>query len=219
MKNVFKLATALACLSSTISHSMPLALTCKTQIDDRSLISRLAPNIASRIDPHHLKIRTSKGDVSFVDIPPHDEPLSGVHYHFCDRRGGFVLVVMEDEALFTGRLINEGTGKVTGAGQEVLLSEDRRAYFATEQPDGLDGEEWSIYAIGGNRSWKGYSFIAQQGNPQKIYAYLDQPQWLTNGEFSARASCASNVDVKWSVKLVKDKDLGEWLWRPQKKCQ
>lgn len=216
MKCRHRFLTVLLCIGSLASKANPISLSCESAGDDHSRISKLAPDIVSRVNEHQLKIVTKSGTVLLVDKPPYNEPLSGVRYQFCDRRAGFLLVLMRDETQFTGQLINEETGAVTDAGEYVLMSSDRRAYFATEQPDGLDGQEWSIHAVGGKRSWSGYSFFSQRGNPNRPYAYLENPAWLPSGEFTATASCASNIEIKWTVKLVKNR--GEWSWQPQRKC-
>jgi len=215
--NIFaRLILALACASSINCEAKLITLTCGDNSDDRTLIKRFAPDVVTRINQHQLNILTKVGSATLVDKPPHDEPLSGVHYLFCDRRDGFLLITMQDDTRFGGKLINEQTGAITDAGQDVVISHDERAYFAAVQPNGLDGEEWSIYAINGKKSWSGYSFIPQKDNPGQFYAYLEHPTWLPSGEFTATASCASKIDMKWTVKLVKNQ--GEWSWKPLKRC-
>jgi hypothetical protein len=209
-------ATIVAFFAVGVCHAEPFMLSCNSSLKEQALIRSRAPEVASRKGKHELKIVTAKGILTFTDKPPHDEPLSGVHHYFCDRKEGFILLRVEDESLFTGKLINEQTGVVTDAGQDVLFSADRRAYFATEQPDGLDGETWNIYAIDGRRSWSGYSFIPKSNEPLRLSAYLENAKWLPNGEFSATASCGPDSGKKWTVKLVKDK--GYWDWKPKKNC-
>jgi hypothetical protein len=177
-------------------------------------IAASAQGVVRRDSKHVLSVRTAQGVLRFTDKPPHDEPLSGVHYHFCDRRDGYTLVLVEDEADFNGVLIDETTGKTTDAGPEVLFSNDRRAYFAETVPDGLDGEVWTIRAIDGTVSWKGYSFIETQKGFFDIL--LDAPAWTDTGEFTAMARCAGDGKLRWQVKLTKAG--GQWQWLPKRTC-
>ena len=197
----------------------PLTLSCPDPRDkgqEAKLIRKLASDIVKRTSRHQLDIQVAGTVKKLVDKPPHDEPLAGLHYYFCDRKEGFILLYKEDESDFGGTLINEQTGTLTPGGQTVMFSPDRRAYFATVQPDGLDGEEWSIYAVDGKQSWSGYSFIPNPKKPDYAYAYLDKPAWTATGEFTASASCATKQETTWPVKLVK-KD-GKWDWAPKKTC-
>ena len=177
-------------------------------------IAATAQGVVRREGEHVLSVRTAQGVQRFTDKPPHDEPLNGVHYRFCDRRDGFVLVIVADEADFNGVLIDEASGSKTEAGPEVLFSHDRRAYFAETVPDGLDGQVWTIRAADGTKSWSGYSFIE---NPKGYYdILLDAPAWTDTGEFTAMAQCVSDDKLRWKVKLTKVG--GQWQWLPKRTC-
>ncbi|KQV58069.1 hypothetical protein ASE26_24250 [Duganella sp. Root198D2] len=178
-------------------------------------INRLASGVVARKGAHLLKVTTKAGVQTFKDKPPYDEPLDGVHHYFCDRKEGFILIKVEDGGEFTGKLIDEQTGTVMKGGESVLFSEDRRAYLASEHGDGLDGDVWTIYAVNGQVSWTGYNFISA---PDQSYRYVDlgMPAWMPNGELVASATCASDENRKWKMKLVKNN--GQWDWAPRKKC-
>ena len=88
-------------------------------------IAGRAQGVVRRESKHVLSVRTVGGVLRFTDKPPHDEPLSGTHYHFCDRRDGFILLQVEDESDFTGVLIDEATGRKTEGGEQVLFSNDQ----------------------------------------------------------------------------------------------
>lgn len=177
-------------------------------------IAARAQGVVRREGKHVLSVRTAQGVLRFTDKPPHDEPLSGDHYRFCDRRDGFILLQRNDESDFTGVLIDEATGRKTEGGEEVLFSNDRRAYFATMQPDGLDGQRWTIRAVDGTPSWSGYSFIEKR--PGEFDATLDTPAWTDTGEFTAMAQCLADSKLRWKVKLTKAG--GKWQWLPKRSC-
>ena len=135
-----KLPLAFLVLLATQACAEPLRLGCQHANEATAESARLRSlpgELVRRSSKHQLTVNTREGMKRFIDQPPHDEPLAGVHYFFCDRKEGLVLLTKVDQSVFTGVLVNETTGKVTPAGKTVLLSEDRRAYFATEQPNGL----------------------------------------------------------------------------------
>lgn len=204
-------------LASTALQAAPLELKCPSseREKEQARINKLASGVVARKGVHVLKVSTKAGVQTFKDKPPYDEPMDGVHYYFCDRKEGFILINVEDGGEFTGKLINEQTGAVTEGGVSVSFSEDRRAYLANEYGGGLDGDEWKIYAVNGEVSWYGYNFISA---PDKSYRYVDlgMPTWMPNGELVATATCASDENRQWKMKLVKNN--GQWDWAPRKKC-
>ncbi|MEK8033359.1 hypothetical protein AACH06_21280 [Ideonella sp. DXS29W] len=183
---------------------------------EKGLIAGLAPGVVTRVSEHRLRVRSASGTQDFVDEPPHDEPFGGVHYYFCDRKEGWILLMKLDQTLSTGTLVNEATGKITPGGETVLFSQDKRAYLVSEQPNGMDGNTWAIYATDGRQSWSGYNFIVGQGPNLTAHAYLSEPTWTATGELIAQATCTMNLEITWRAKLVK-KD-GEWNWQPKKPC-
>jgi hypothetical protein len=210
------LAALAGCLN--LAHAAGPHFACGFDDNDPAVeakhIAASAQGVVRRQSKHVLSVRTARGVLRFTDKPPHDEPLNGVHYHFCDRRDGYTLVLVEDEADFNGVLIDEATGRKTEAGPEVLFSNDRRAYFAETVPDGLDGQVWTIRAIDGTTSWKGYSFIETTKDHFDIL--LDTPAWTDTGEFTAMAQCLGDDKLRWKVKLTKVR--GQWQWLPKRTC-
>ena len=183
------------------------------RVEARRIAGR-AQGVVRRESKHVLSVRTAQGVLRFKDEPPYDEPLDGKHHYFCDRRDGFVLLQVEGGSDFTGVLIDEADGKTIEAGKEVLFSNDRRAFFARVQPDGLDGEAWTIRAADGTPSWSGYSFIEQRKG--EIAATLETPAWTDTGEFTATAQCLADDKLRWKVKLTKAG--GKWQWLPKRAC-
>lgn len=204
------------CLNLAHGAGVHLACTSADNEDaaEAKRIAARAQGVVRREGRHVLSVRTAQGVLRFADKPPHDEPLSGDHYRFCDRRDGFILLQRSDESDFTGVLVDEATGRKTEGGAEVLFSNDRRAYFATMQPDGLDGQRWTIRAVDGTPSWSGYSFIER--HKDHIAATLDTPAWTDTGEFTAMAQCLASDRLRWKVKLTKVG--GQWQWLPKRTC-
>jgi hypothetical protein len=220
MNTVFRfcIVILLYCFGA-VCHADSLVLECSGSVDasiESKLISRLAEDVVQRKSVHELVVRTSAGTRTFVDKPPHDEPLSGLHYYFCDRNGGYILLRVEDETLASGRMIDEATGKVIPGGESVNFSPDGRAYLTWEQPDGLDGSLLKVYSKNGALSWSGFSFIPEANNRDRIYASLENPSWGVGGKLYADATCAG-AQKKWRVTLTKT--YSTWDWSPQKKCR
>jgi len=205
-------------LLAASSHAASLELSCPSSDTEKEQvrIRSKAPGLVMRKGAHQLQVRTQAGIQTYKDKAPYDEGFDGETYAFCDRKEGFILLLHNDGVLFTGTLINEATGAVAIGGQSVLFSEDRRAYLASEQPDGSDGNTWNIYAVNGKLSWSGYEFIETARNSGQMYAYLDTPTWSASGELSANATCVTDEASKWKVKLVKKNE--SWDWAPRKQC-
>lgn len=210
---------ALLGLTALASHAQAFKLECPDPrgkgVEAKSIKS-LAAGVVERRGKHELRVKTAKGLRKLVDKAPHDEPLSGLHYYFCDRKEGFVLLRVEDGSTFTGNLVVEATGQVLPAGQTVLFTPDRKAYWASVQEDGLDGEVWKIYTANGAVSWSGYNFLHEKGEGGRMYAELANPTWAPNGQFIAQAQCLNKLDRTWKVRLTRIS--GEWDWRPKKAC-
>lgn len=184
--------------------------------EEKARIAERAKGVVLRKGKHDLRVVAAGKSIAFVDKAPYGEDFSGTNYRFCDRKEGFVLVLFTDEDLFTGKLINETTGKVTDAGHDVLFSQDRRAYLAAKQPNGLDGSAWTIFDVEGRQSYSGYSFISHPKKPDSTMAELSAPVWDASGKLSATAECLSNPATKWKVTLTKN--AGKWDWSPKGKC-
>jgi hypothetical protein len=202
---------------SAWAASSPNRLDCSSNDEfaqEAQVIQRLAAGIVER-HSHTLTVKTHAGPLKFEDLPPFDEPFVPQRFRFCDRKNGYILLNKAEDTLFTGVLINESTGHVGKGGERVILSPDLRAYFAEEQPDGLDGSIWKIYFADGRESWSGYSFIRDPANPNRAIANLWQPEFNTHGELIAKAACSTGKP-QWQATLRKID--GEWDWYPRKKC-
>jgi len=180
--------------------------------DEAKRIAGRAQGVVWREGKRVLSVRTAQGVLRFKDKPPYDEPMGGTVHHFCDRGDGYTLVTVEEEGGITGVLVEEASGRKTQAGAEVLLSNDRRAYFAASGEDGLDGMIWRIHAIDGTTSWSGYNIV----DLHKGDTTLDAPAWTEKGEFTAMAQCVTNEKLRWKVKLTKVN--GKWQWLPKRTC-
>ena len=214
-------AFALLATSSVFAQQPPLSLQCadpREPRDEAALIRKLADGKVVRKSRHVLQVQAGGRTISFTDKPPHDEPFSGTHRWFCDRRDGFILLRTDDDSRSTGTLVNEATGDVTPGGEEVVFSADRRAYFATVQPDGLDGEEWKIYSVKGDLSWAGFSYIPESHDHDMMLATLENPQWQPKGEFTAQATCITARDHIWPVTLKKISNTWDWYPKPGNQC-
>ena len=60
------------------------------------------------------------------DKPPYNEPLDGVRWTYCGYNADLKLhmLLKEDEALFTGALVDDMTGTLLPGGQKVLFSKN-----------------------------------------------------------------------------------------------
>jgi hypothetical protein len=165
-----------------------------------------APNGARRIDEHTLEVKFVNGSRSFKDEPPFDYELGGVEYEYCDYNPTvkFHLIKKRDEDLFTGILLSETNGKILDAGQLVIFSPDGKKYFASRQPDGMDGTQWFIFTVNGKVEWKGDSMADT----------LVEPAWNSEGKFQAKYRCGDE-DYKT---VVLTKSGKEWSWVPEPKC-
>lgn len=125
--------------------------------------------------------------------------------------------------MFTGVLLDNLTGKIVPAGQYVSFSNDKKKYFASVQPDGLDGEEWYVYTGNGVLIWKGLSGISKR-HPKDKYEYfvadLDNPRWNSAEELEADLLCSADRDKPMTDKTtVALRLVGKrWAWLPEVTC-
>lgn len=177
---------------------------------------RAAAGVVKRQSKHVLQVTVAGKTLRFADQPPYDEPLDGVRYAFCARSEGFILLWHDDGGEFSGKLIDEASGKVSDAGDSVLFSADRCAYFATSQENGRDAATWTIYALDGRRSWRGGDYLPHPTRGDHMAATLSAQRWEASGEFSAQAQCLAGKRPPWRVKLVRSG--GAWDWQPRRAC-
>lgn len=195
-----------------------LSLDCPSTMDQReeqTRIRKLAKGVAKRSSKGVLEVTANGNVLRFIDKPPYDEP-EGTGYHFCDRKDGYILILAHVDDVITGKLIHEASGTVTPGGQSVIFSANNRAYFTSEQPNGLDGNVWNIYRTNGSRIWTGFSFITKEADPNAISAFLAMPKWDANGTLVAQASYLTQPETTWKVKLMNIS--GKWDWLPKRVC-
>jgi len=165
-----------------------------------------APHGARRIDEHTLEVKFANGSKSFKDEAPFDYELDGVKYNYCDYNATvkFHLIRKRDQDLFTGVLMSETSGKLLDAGQSVIFSPDGKKYFASRQPNGMDGTQWFIFTANGELEWQGDSMADT----------LVEPGWNSEGKFQAKYRCGDE-DYKT---VILTKSGKQWSWDPEPKC-
>ena len=197
-------------------------LSCSEALQSEDVEAKLlkqAPSTSTRISKHILEVRFATGAKRFADKPPYEE-LSGTRWTYCgyDVENKFHLIGKSDEALFTGIVILEQTGKILKAGHTVLISPDKRKYLAIEQEDGMDGENWTLFDINGKKIWAGYAGIVKRypgNNYDSVYAQFENPDWDQDSNIRAEATCGG-AKVKGAVVLKLKGKL--WAWEPTPKC-
>ena len=200
-------------------HAQSVTSTALTCGESEASALRAAPASVRRDAAHRLSIAWAKGTRVFEDSGVVDGDMGGVRYEYCGAAHGYHLIRKADEGLFTGVLLDTATGRVLPAGHTVVFSPDASKYFAAQQPDGLDGEEWLIYARSGVQVWKGLSGIeakSREGNWTTFIAILDQPRWTSSNELQATLRCASDTTRTTTVTLRPS--AGHYAWMPNVKC-
>ncbi len=217
----FICAMALVLVSATASRGQGLALTCDKPVHDEQAALRHAPLGASRPSLHRLTVRWKSGTRAFVDRPPHAEGLSGVHYLYCgyEPTVGLHLIHKQDEATGTGVLLDNTTGELLPAGERVTFSGDRRQYFATAQPDGLDGEEWYVRSRDGALIWRGLSVIAEtRPRYPSVVATFDRVRWNREGQLQATLTCVASPTKPAPRSVTLTRTAKGWAWLPTIRC-
>jgi hypothetical protein len=201
------------------AQSPASTLDCNT---DESVVLRSAPLGAARVSKQRLTVRWAGGTRVFQDSGLVEGYMDGVSYQYCGYSpdAKFHLIHKHDEAVLTGVLLDHTTGKVLPAGQRVVFAPGGSGYFATVQPDGLDGEEWYVYSIRGAQIWKGLSGITAK-HPKLKYDYfiasLEEPRWSASGELQATLKCADGNHAA-TVVTLKRKGAG-YAWQPAVACR
>ena len=183
---------------------------------------KLAPHGASRPAKHRLAVRWAKGVREFADKAPYmEDEEDGSRFLYCgfDPELSLHLIYKIDEASSRGVLLDDATGRVLPAGETVIFSGDFQRYFASVQPEGLDGNEWHVYSRDGTEIWKGLSGISAK-HPTLGYDYfiatLESPRWSAANELEATLKCASGDTTAHTVMLRPVK--GGYNWSPAVHC-
>lgn len=172
-----------------------------------------------RTSEHRLQVTWAKGARVFADSGLEPGGLAGIRYEYCGYADGLHLIGKRADDLFTGVLLDAANGKVLPAGKTVSFAPDATRYFVTQQPDGLDGEEWLIYSRAGAQLWKGESGISAQsakGNWRYFVATLEQPRWSAGGELAATLRCSADTTQTATVTLRASG--GQHQWMPKVEC-
>ncbi|WP_028455371.1 hypothetical protein [Chitinilyticum litopenaei] len=201
------LVTTLLALCSWPALANPL-LNCP---EKESSALQQAPAEVSRVAPHMLLIRWSKGIAQFIDQPPHDEPWSGRHWFYCgqDAASGLHLIRLEHESLSSGVLFDPASGRRIAAGHTVLLEPDGQRFLAIRQPNGLDGEAWLLRNRKNRTLWQGTNLISAGS---RSLAELSDPHWNPQGKLAATLRCHSQPEHAYTVSLQADR------WQPLPGC-
>jgi len=224
---IFILATVVTLIHCRpgLSHPENLVMDCGNTIaDEIAAMFRENPFGARRISKHHLVVGWERGRQNFIDEPPYDQILDGVSYLYCGYNPTMQmsLIHKREDDIFTGVLLDHITGTVMPAGQYVSFSKDKKKYFATVQPDGLDGEEWYVYTKDGKLEWKGLSGISQKHPKFNYYFFvveLSSPRWNADGLLEAIGKCTAGKDRQENETTVRLKRIGpRWEWLPKISC-
>jgi YD repeat-containing protein len=177
-------------------------------------IARLkqAPHGAKRLGAHAIEVGWAGGKRILKDKPPYDEPLDGLRWTYCGYNPDLKLhmLLKEDEALFTGALVDDVTGALLPGGQKVLFSKNAQYYLAYEQPDGQDGETIKLYKRNGTLLWKGYNgFLSADG--KDVLANFEDTHWDDQGRLQA---IARREDGKTQTVTLTEGSAGKWDWLP-----
>lgn len=218
-------------LLALLIGAAPLAATAQdascTPDADEARAMHAAPEGATRLPAQHaLVIKYKGGSKRFVDAPPYDEELSGLHWHYC----GFVssmkahLIGMSKDSLFSGKLLLDSTGQLLDAGHSVYTSPDGKRFLAVEQEDGMDGELWAIYDLTGRKLWSGYAGTTRieipKGPPgskpyEAVVSTFESPRWTRQGELQADQVCMGG---RYKVVINLVPQGGTWGWRSSTSC-
>ena len=177
-------------------------------------IARLkqAPHGAKRLGAHAIEVGWAGGKHILKDKPPYNEPLDGVRWTYCGYNADLKLhmLLKEDEALFTGALVDDVTGALLPGGQKVLFSKNAQYYLAYDQPDGQDGETIKLYRRNGTLLWKGYNgFLSANG--KDVLATFESMHWDDHDRL--QASARTDNGKTQSVTLTQGV-AGKWEWLP-----
>jgi hypothetical protein len=219
------LLTLFICLTPLYAKAQ--AVTCNSDTDETSLM-REAPREVMRLSGKHtLVVHYKAGSKRFVDAPPYDEELSGLHWHYC----AFVpalkahLIGMSKDDLFSGKLLLDDSGRVLDAGHTVYPSPDGKKFLAVEQEDGMDGELWTVYDLSGRKLWSGYAGTTILQRPkgkldtqpyESIESSYESPRWDAQGQLQAEQVCASG-NLKGVITLQLKE--GAWSWVSGVHCE
>lgn len=181
---------------------------------------RMAPEGAKRVSDHDLAVNTKAGVHRFIDKKPYREELGGFHWSYC----GYLpalrahLIGMEDEDLFTGKLLLDGDGRVLDGGQTVYPSPSGKLFLAASQEDGDELERWVISDMSGRRLWAGPSGVIKTENKIEIAALeFEAPLWISDDAIRVTATCGDSLGTKGPMTLTHEGKV--WRWKTGLRCK
>jgi hypothetical protein len=186
---------------------------------EKSLMGQ-APGGAKRVGPHVLEISVAGKVQRFIDKPPYRD-LEGTRWFYCgyDARSRVHLLGKSVDELSTGVILFESNGRRRQAGHTVHLAAAGKRFLAVEQPNGLDGEMWTLYANTGQKLWTGYAgFLERPAGAQFdiVRAELVSPYWNSDASLSAHVLCSGSDTAKGKVTL--QATPGGMAWLPVPAC-
>jgi hypothetical protein len=173
---------------------------------------------AQRVSKRRLTVRWAAGTKTFVSDSVQD--FGSLDYWYCgfDSAAGFHLIHKTEDAAFTGILLNQTTGKVLPAGNEVIFAPDGSRYFASMQLDGHEGPDWYAYTRDGAALWTGQAEHPTGGLDRSV-GILEKPRWTAKGALQATLRCPGGPDT-WSMSTVTlTRSSVGWAWLPSLKCR
>jgi hypothetical protein len=181
---------------------------------------RSAPPGVARRPKDTLRVPWKNGTAIFADSGPISGVTDGVEFHYCgyDAAAGVHLIARLDQMESGGVLLNQATGRLQPGGHHVLFSDDGSRYLAVFQTDGMEAENWYIYARDGRLLWKGTSGINAVDPELKIqmtYGRLDDPHWVASNELRATIHCFTRAPNGTAMLIEKD---GVYAWRTVASC-
>lgn len=176
---------------------------------------RTAPEGAKRTSAHVLTVRYKDGIHSFVDKRPYREELSGFHWTYCGYLPilGAHLIGMEDEDLFTGKLLVDGDGRVIDGGQTVYPSPDGKLFLAESQVDGEELSHWVLSDLAGRRLWVSESGITKK---DLVLQEFEAPHWISDNAIQVSVTCGDRAGTKGKATLTRDGNV--WRWKSSLHC-
>ena len=189
-------------------------LSCDNARDERAAI-RTAPAGVKRVSSHVLQVNTPSGIRRFVDKRPYREELSGFHWFYCGYLAALDahLIGMDDEDLFSGKLLFGRSGRLLDAGQTVYPSPDGKLFLAARQRDGKELEDWMLSDLSGRRLWAGDSGVTTNG---VVLVQYENPHW-TGGALEVTAICDDRGRTRGEATLVREGR--SWRWRSVLTCK
>ncbi len=174
-----------------------------------------APEGARRVSDHVLEVRTKAGVRRFVDRRPYRDGLDGFHWLYCGYDPGLKahLIGVQDDSLFTGKLVFDGDGHMVDGGQTVYSSADGSQYLAESQVNGEYLSHWVVFDRAGRRLWAGLS--GTDGTHNNTIEYGDL-RWTPDDTLRATATCGDGKGETGEAILVREGKT--WRWKSDLRC-